>query len=193
MSFLQTAAMPRHLPYHVGICSALASHFRPATQGVTCCSSTLPRFFHTASNHLPVWLSCSSTAFFSSANLSRSPNVSANYVPLEPRPFLSLVSSSSKPSADLCRPLSPHGWLSPVPKWAIRGLATDRGSHPDFDPQPPAPPTPVSLQEAEEKIKKLLSSCRIVLFMKGSPESPMCGFSAKVSFSVLQQQPHRTR
>lgn len=32
-----------------------------------------------------------------------------------------------------------------------------------------------------EKIDKLLSENRIVLFMKGSPQSPLCGFSARAT------------
>lgn len=32
----------------------------------------------------------------------------------------------------------------------------------------------------EERIKKLISSSNVFLFMKGMPEMPMCGFSANV-------------
>ena len=31
-----------------------------------------------------------------------------------------------------------------------------------------------------EEIKKTISENKIVLYMKGTPESPQCGFSAKV-------------
>jgi monothiol glutaredoxin len=40
-----------------------------------------------------------------------------------------------------------------------------------------APGQPLS---AEERIRSYLESSRIVLFMKGSPEAPQCGFSARV-------------
>ena len=35
--------------------------------------------------------------------------------------------------------------------------------------------------EMKEKIQKLLKENPVMLFMKGSPESPLCGFSGKVS------------
>ncbi len=42
--------------------------------------------------------------------------------------------------------------------------------------------------EVKEKIQKMLEKHPIVLFMKGSPQAPKCGFSAKVSqiLSFLQ-------
>ena len=33
--------------------------------------------------------------------------------------------------------------------------------------------------ETKEKIQKMLDDNKIVLFMKGSPEMPQCGFSAR--------------
>ena len=35
--------------------------------------------------------------------------------------------------------------------------------------------------ETKEQIKKLVNENSILLFMKGSPEAPMCGFSARVT------------
>ena len=35
--------------------------------------------------------------------------------------------------------------------------------------------------EAKEKIQKLLDENPVMLFMKGTPQTPMCGFSARVS------------
>ncbi len=35
--------------------------------------------------------------------------------------------------------------------------------------------------EMKEKIQKLLKENPVMLFMKGSPESPLCGFSGKVT------------
>lgn len=42
------------------------------------------------------------------------------------------------------------------------------------------------MTEINEKIEKQLSSNRIMLYMKGEPNMPMCGFSAKV-VDILQQ------
>ena len=39
---------------------------------------------------------------------------------------------------------------------------------------------------AKEKIEKILSDHKIVLFMKGSPQQPMCGFSARAT-AILQE------
>ena len=36
-----------------------------------------------------------------------------------------------------------------------------------------------------DKIKKQITNNKVVLYMKGSPDAPMCGFSAKV-VSILQ-------
>jgi monothiol glutaredoxin len=33
----------------------------------------------------------------------------------------------------------------------------------------------------KEKIENILTTNKVVLFMKGSPQSPMCGFSARAS------------
>ncbi len=35
--------------------------------------------------------------------------------------------------------------------------------------------------QLKEKIEKLLKSHKIILFMKGTPEMPQCGFSAKTA------------
>ena len=35
--------------------------------------------------------------------------------------------------------------------------------------------------DAKERIQELLDKNPIILFMKGSPEAPLCGFSARVS------------
>ena len=35
--------------------------------------------------------------------------------------------------------------------------------------------------KVQDRIKKLLDENHIMLFMKGNPEEPLCGFSAKVS------------
>ena len=47
-----------------------------------------------------------------------------------------------------------------------------------------------SLQQADitSRIRDLLSSAPVMLFMKGTPESPRCGFSRKVS-EIFELQP----
>ena len=39
----------------------------------------------------------------------------------------------------------------------------------------------VLMSDVSNKISKILSENKVVLFMKGSPEAPMCGFSARAS------------
>ena len=41
-------------------------------------------------------------------------------------------------------------------------------------------------KQTKEKIEDLLNSHRVVLFMKGTPSLPMCGFSAR-AVSILQE------
>jgi monothiol glutaredoxin len=54
--------------------------------------------------------------------------------------------------------------------------------------EPPAPePPPRSADEVKADIDALVKAHPVVLFMKGSPNAPMCGFSAKVA-SILQGQ-----
>ncbi len=48
----------------------------------------------------------------------------------------------------------------------------------DFEPKkPPAPP---SYEEIRTKLQELVSGNKVVLFMKGSPTAPQCGFSRQV-------------
>ncbi len=37
------------------------------------------------------------------------------------------------------------------------------------------------MADTKEKIEKLLAENKVVLFMKGSPEFPLCGFSARAT------------
>lgn len=41
------------------------------------------------------------------------------------------------------------------------------------------------MNTAKDKIEKILNSNKVVLFMKGSPEMPQCGFSARAT-AILQ-------
>lgn len=47
--------------------------------------------------------------------------------------------------------------------------------------EPPKPKHPRGEMEPVEYIEKVLSENRIVLFMKGSPSQPLCGFSANAA------------
>lgn len=73
--------------------------------------------------------------------------------------------------------------------------ADDSGSHSDFAPQPRAPPPTLNepqQDEQERMMKETLSQIDghvrenpVMLYMKGNPEQPQCGFSARV-VKVLQ-------
>eukprot|EP00922_Rhytidocystis_sp_ex-Travisia-forbesii_P027222 GHVS01039915.1.p1 GENE.GHVS01039915.1~~GHVS01039915.1.p1 ORF type:complete len:218 (+),score=9.27 GHVS01039915.1:49-702(+) len=54
---------------------------------------------------------------------------------------------------------------------------SSNASHNDFETHPAEE---IKWKDVEEKIKELLASRRVVLFMKGTPDNPECGFSAKV-------------
>lgn len=47
-------------------------------------------------------------------------------------------------------------------------------------------PTPESTTDTHEKIKEIVHSSRVVLFMKGSPSMPQCGFSQRAVALIRQ-------
>lgn len=59
----------------------------------------------------------------------------------------------------------------------IRFFASDDGSHEDFAPKRK---TIDDIDEAVRLIGEHVKSNRIMLYMKGNPSMPMCGFSARV-------------
>ncbi|PNH02968.1 Monothiol glutaredoxin-S15, mitochondrial [Tetrabaena socialis] len=63
-----------------------------------------------------------------------------------------------------------------------RQLATEADSHDDFKPKITAPAAPTSV---EEQIKRSIASDKVHVFMKGTPDSPQCGFS-RMTCVVLQ-------
>eukprot|EP00922_Rhytidocystis_sp_ex-Travisia-forbesii_P027220 GHVS01039913.1.p1 GENE.GHVS01039913.1~~GHVS01039913.1.p1 ORF type:complete len:214 (+),score=17.28 GHVS01039913.1:231-872(+) len=67
---------------------------------------------------------------------------------------------------------APAGDSVPSPR-----LFSSNASHNDFEPRTTKE---INWKDVQEKIRDLLGSRRVVLFMKGTPESPECGFSAKV-------------
>lgn len=52
-------------------------------------------------------------------------------------------------------------------------------------PMAPAPAAPVLDESAKARLQALVKSAPVILFMKGSPEAPRCGFSRRV-VSALQ-------
>jgi monothiol glutaredoxin len=65
-------------------------------------------------------------------------------------------------------------------------------SHPDFAPKAKAPaaaaaaPAPAASAPLEDRIRAVLAAHPVVLFMKGVPAQPQCGFSAQ-AVRVLSQ------
>merc|ERR1711974_539328 len=57
--------------------------------------------------------------------------------------------------------------------------------HSDFAPQSKVKDT--SSDEVQNKLAKLVKDNKVVLFMKGSPDMPQCGFSRAVA-QVLQEE-----
>ena len=68
-----------------------------------------------------------------------------------------------------------------------RGLSSsDSSSHDDFSPRKKVDTSNDSESEIHELIDSHVKSNRIMLYMKGSPSQPMCGFSATV-VSILKK------
>ena len=62
-----------------------------------------------------------------------------------------------------------------------------------FDPIPmagdqpaPAPAAPQQSNEIRDAIQEAISEHKVILFMKGTPEAPACGFSAR-TVAILQE------
>jgi monothiol glutaredoxin len=64
---------------------------------------------------------------------------------------------------------------APAFRVAARPLST--GSHSDFQPKLK---TTSSTDDVTDLIKKQVSENKVMLYMKGTPASPMCGFSGQV-------------
>jgi len=62
-------------------------------------------------------------------------------------------------------------------------------SHSDKSPAlPPAVEKTETPEELEERLRGLMNQSKVVLFMKGSPEVPRCGFSRKICGLLRDQQ-----
>ena len=53
-------------------------------------------------------------------------------------------------------------------------------SHTDRAPAPPSFSPQESPEELNERLRKLMNQDKVVLFMKGSPDQPRCGFSRRI-------------
>jgi monothiol glutaredoxin len=58
-----------------------------------------------------------------------------------------------------------------------RSFNSGSSSDKDFEPKRVVPPT---YEEVKQKLTDLIKNNKVVLFMKGSPTSPQCGFSRQV-------------
>mmetsp|Transcript_1234 Transcript_1234/g.2728 ORF Transcript_1234/g.2728 Transcript_1234/m.2728 type:complete len:155 (-) Transcript_1234:92-556(-) len=57
-------------------------------------------------------------------------------------------------------------------------------SHPDFQPKVPIP---TSFEDLRPKLQALVDNNKVVLFMKGRPDAPQCGFSKTVAGILAEQ------
>ncbi|KAL3817109.1 hypothetical protein ACHAXA_009940 [Cyclostephanos tholiformis] len=96
--------------------------------------------------------------------------------PLQQTPQLGSRAAAVAASASSCH-------LPP----ARRGLSTsDAPSHDDFSPRKKVDLSNDSESEIQDLIDAHVKSNRVMLYMKGSPSQPMCGFSATV-VSILKR------
>ncbi|PFH35548.1 hypothetical protein BESB_051990 [Besnoitia besnoiti] len=77
------------------------------------------------------------------------------------------------------RTVPPHGLACPTVWYASsqRTRLTRKRKH--STPHTPAPAACFVFQGLKKKLDDLVKSTAVVLFMKGSPQAPMCGFSAR--------------
>jgi monothiol glutaredoxin len=69
-------------------------------------------------------------------------------------------------------------------KRMFRSSPTILSSDKDFEPKRVVPPT---FDEVKTKLEELVRNNKVVLFMKGSPSAPQCGFSRQV-VQILAQE-----
>ena len=89
------------------------------------------------------------------------------------------VSSAVLPTTFLVASPSTSHSLFPTPhqQQQVSFFSSDTGSHGDFAPKKKAVD---GQDEALKMIKEHVESNHVMLYMKGSPAMPMCGFSARV-------------
>lgn len=98
------------------------------------------------------------------------------------RPTAAVASSSI---GVIVGPISTYS-TTPTPRFAS-GSDSDDDSHSDFAPQRKAAPEDDDDAATHAMIHDHVTSNPIMLYMKGTPSMPMCGFSARV-VGVLQQE-----
>ena len=104
---------------------------------------------------------------------------------LRPAAVATGVSASSRPTAESGGRI---GTYSTTPASLIAsGEDSGDGSHSDFAPQRKAAPDDDDDAATQAMIHDHVTSNPIMLYMKGTPSMPMCGFSARV-VGVLQQE-----
>eukprot|EP01010_Urceolus_cornutus_P001450 NODE_1991_length_680_cov_303.955626_g1555_i0.p1 GENE.NODE_1991_length_680_cov_303.955626_g1555_i0~~NODE_1991_length_680_cov_303.955626_g1555_i0.p1 ORF type:complete len:183 (-),score=60.68 NODE_1991_length_680_cov_303.955626_g1555_i0:131-619(-) len=80
----------------------------------------------------------------------------------------------------LARPTASTHVFASTPRLHFSTTIQEEGTtHPDFAPKTKTPPED-ALQATMESLKQDITENRLVLFMKGVPRAPRCGFSMKV-------------
>jgi len=101
-------------------------------------------------------------------------------------PMASFASlSASAPMKAAVRPVTMPTLESLVFKAPLRAFSVDPASDAAFQPQKKAAAAPASAEEEEmsemlRQIGEVVANNKVVLFMKGVPEQPQCGFSSRV-------------
>lgn len=96
------------------------------------------------------------------------------------------LSFQSIPSS-FARTLTQNGQFGSQPNSSLR-FFSNSSSHPDFEPKKKEPTKNFNkqLQDLQETIKKDISENKVILYMKGTPAWPECGFSRAV-IQILDQ------
>ena len=79
-----------------------------------------------------------------------------------------------------------------LPIFGKKSTPSPKPSPPTSNYQPPPVEEPTSArqgQDVQEFIKKLIEDNKVVLFMKGSPQQPLCGFSANAAGILSSYDP----
>ncbi|KAJ7765917.1 glutaredoxin [Mycena maculata] len=109
------------------------------------------------------------------ADIAESFDVEAvpSFVVLRGHTLLARISGADAPA--LTQAIATHA-AGPVPTFAPK-------AHTDAAP-PPASETPAEL---DARLRRLMTQSKVVLFMKGTPAEPRCGFSRKIA-ALLKEQ-----
>ena len=91
-------------------------------------------------------------------------------------------------------PIVGGGGPQPTPRPAAAYTSRPSSEPPVPREPPPPPPPPKSAEEIQAEIDADVKAHKVLLFMKGTPSAPQCGFSAAVA-DILQRSgvPFETR